>query len=248
MSGTPVRPNSPTALVCIAGAPAVGKSAVADMVAQETGGAVFRIRSFAHTCRSLGWLGDVDNIIGDPHEWERSQEAVEGLLREAFVHGRWSAPDRVVILDDFPRTAEELQLLCAIARLVDIPLGIVELTTTDLVLMSRCHHRRVCLACAPDPGGEPHVPAESSPGLPVDCAVCRGPLAVRRSDEPSAFLDRVDQYRKRRTSMREAAAALGVRVAEVDATEDVSVVCAAVRAVSADIVNGAIDSATRADQ
>lgn len=235
MSGTG---NRPTAFMCISGAPAVGKSVVANRVARSLGGAVFRLRTFAHTCRSVGWLTDVDNLPAHPQEWEESPETVERLLREAFVHGRWSMPNHVAFLDDFPRTADELRLLTAIARLLDVPLGIVELTAADLVLMTRCHHRRICLACAPDPGGEPHSAALPSPDLPLECPTCGSPLAVRRSDETPAFIDRVDQHRKRRVPLRDAAAALGVRIDIVDATVDLATVCVAVRAASADIVSG----------
>jgi adenylate kinase family enzyme len=230
------RLRPPRYLLCVVGPPAIGKSVVAESVSGALEGTVFQLRSFARTCRVEGWLPANARVAVTAQDWDGDTSVVETVLRQAFVHGRFAAPGRYVILDDFPRTADELLLLKGVGRLVDTRLGVVELTAADLTLMTRCHHRRVCLGCTSDPGGEPHEPAEAMPGLPDQCPECGGPLAVRRSDQTAAFIDRVDEYRSRRSALRNAAAASAVPVVAVDAAPELAAVCAAVKAAAVELV------------
>lgn len=220
-------------LLCVIGPPAVGKSTVADGLADELPGSVFNLHRFLRRCRVQGRL---DGAPGRASEWSGGADDLVGtevLLRHAFAYGRFPALGCCVLLDGLPRTADELGLVLGVARLADTPVGMVELTAPEEIVMTRAFNRRVCAACAPDSDGEPSVPARSVTGLLVRCGACGGPLSVRLGDSPAALLRSVDLYRRHRALLAEAATAARVPLIAVDATPDVYAVRVAATAAAA---------------
>lgn len=204
--------------VALVGPPAVGKSTVSEALADRTGARVFRLREFAHevrcrpaadqrlfdTCDSLGWL---------------PEETVFLLLQAALLHGQFPA-NGLVALENLPGSLTQLLLLTAIADQLRAPLALIELTAADTVVAARARTRRVCPACEPDPGGDPHRPALRTTRDPDRCDSCGGGLLPRRGDEPQRFAARLARFRRRIPAIRRAATALHLPYHTVDATCD----------------------------
>jgi adenylate kinase family enzyme len=187
--------------LAVIGPPAVGKASLAEALAQPLSARVFPWRVLARA-RNIPQLPHVVDPRG-----EYADHSVDELLRDAFLHGGFPASGRAIILPDFPVTTTQLMLLHSVARTRGVELRLLELDAINAVLMARAHHRRLCLACRPDPGGEPHDVAPTDPQIPSSCPTCGGPLALRSADEPATFFARLSRYREERPGLWSAARA-----------------------------------------
>jgi adenylate kinase family enzyme len=211
--------------IAVIGPPAVGKTSLADALAQALSARVFAWRAFARTRRAQRLPAEV---AVDPRG-EYADAVVDELLRDAFLHGGFPAFGRPVILPGFPVTVAHLVLLHSVARTRGVPLRVLEIDAINGVLMARAYHRRLCLACRPDPDGEPHDIASADPRMPTRCDVCAGPLAIRCADRQITFVTRLAQYREQRPAMWAAAYTARIPWAQVNAASSAAAASLALR-------------------
>jgi|GEM_PF-3325006 len=205
-------------LVAVVGPPAVGKSTVSRALVDSLGAQVFRLREFAHECRSHGTANERLFETRDSLGWF-AEETVFLLLQAAFIQGQFS-PCGLVVLENFPGSLTQLLLLKATADQLQAPLMLIELIAADVVVAARARTRRVCPACEPDPHGDPHRPARRATHDLNRCDSCDGRLLPRPGDEPERFAARLARFRRRISPVRRAATALQIPHHEVDATCD----------------------------
>jgi adenylate kinase len=176
-----------SSLAAVIGPPGAGKTTVVTALAQLRGLPVFRLREavIAHSDR----LADLAPSA-DPLGWV-SVQAVDRILRAAFIDSRLGTCISPVLLDNFPGTAEQLHQLAEVASMIDRRITILELRADVLTLAVRVAARRICLACNLDR----HAPATASVTDPICCAQCGAPLTRRDSDTPPRHALRLSRYR-----------------------------------------------------
>jgi adenylate kinase family enzyme len=225
------------AFICLVGPPSSGKSSIVDAVSAVDGDtAVFRMRRFTRDCVRAGLVPAHLNM--DDPRGDYPLDTIDHLLRTAFLHHRFLAPGTVVLLDDFPRRAEDLRLLHSVARTCGASIAVIELIARGVDLMARAHHRLLCMSCEPDLDGDPHQPAAPGPGLPDRCTRCQGPLQVRRDDLPNAFADREGIYERRSSELYQTAADLGITPKCIDSAGDIGEAVDFVRATIQRLTSG----------
>ncbi|MGH3719551.1 MAG: hypothetical protein ACRDRI_12080 [Pseudonocardiaceae bacterium] len=204
--------------VAVVGPPAVGKSTVSRALADSLGAQVFRLREFAHECRSQGTADERLFERRDSLGW-LPEETVFLLLQAAFIHRQFSAGG-LVVLENFPGSLTQLLLLKATAVQLHAPLTLIELAAADTVVAARARTRRVCPTCEPDTHGDPHRPAHPTTHDLDRCERCGGEVLPRRGDEPERFAARLARFRRRISAIRRAATALHIPYHQADATRD----------------------------
>lgn len=90
------------------------------------------------------------------------------------------------ILDGAPRTVEQAIALEELGVNID---KVVDIKVADEDIIKRLSGRRVCSVC----GASYHTLYKPSL-MPDTCDRCRGPLVVRKDDEPSTILERLQIY------------------------------------------------------
>ena len=90
------------------------------------------------------------------------------------------------ILDGVPRTVAQAEALEEMGVEID---KVVDLEVADDTIIKRLSGRRVCSAC----GASYHTIYKPSK-QPDVCDRCTGPLIVRKDDEPSTILERLNVY------------------------------------------------------
>ncbi len=218
-------------LLALIGPPAAGKTTVSADLVHRLGATVFRLREFAIHCRAERLFSDEAFSTHDELGWF-SDTLVDALLRAAFLHGHFPATS-VVILENFPGTAEQLHLLDSVARIRGAQIGVIELAAPDQILHVRARRRRVCVTCEPDPLGDPHRPAIASAAKPTACRECGDALVRRRSDQPAILAARLQRYRQRSAAIRDSATALGLPYVRINATAEPAATVAAAAQVAA---------------
>ncbi len=126
-----------------------------------------------------------------------------GLKAKSFIDSGALVPDDVIIsiikerlkeddckkgfiLDGVPRTVAQAEALETMG--VDID-KVVDIEVSDDAIVKRLSGRRVCSAC----GASYHTQYKPSAKSDV-CDRCGGALIVRKDDEPSTVLDRLNTY------------------------------------------------------
>lgn len=220
----PSRDTGPSAsvLVAVVGPPGAGKSTIVRGLARTNGAPVFRLRE---TIRARPELLAGLAPSPDPLGWV-SPEAVRRVLTATFL-GSVYAADPVVLLDNFPGTAGQLNLLAGIAGQAGRRLALLELTATAATAVARVAERRVCAACGPDP----HAPAEPATDDPEVCSSCRAALIRRTSDVPRLHGLRMARYLANRPEIAESAADHAIEHRTVSADDDLTAVRSSVNAV-----------------
>ena len=106
-------------------------------------------------------------------------ESVLGLVEE-----RLGGPgDRAVLLDGFPRTVRQAEMLAELFASRGLaPPVVIEIRVPTEALLARLTSRRTCASCGPRPAGEFH------------CSGCGMKLAVRADDDESVIRERLRVY------------------------------------------------------
>lgn len=174
-------------MVAVIGPPGAGKSTVVSALARFEGAAVFRLREAVRT------YADVASGVmptTDPLGWV-DLETVRRVLEVAFVVGRFPTGGGPVLLDNFPGTAAQLDVLIEVAATADRRVAAIELRADSAVVTARTAIRQVCPQCGPDR----HYPAVAAVGEPHRCAGCGARLVRRDSDTPQRHALRLARYR-----------------------------------------------------
>lgn len=105
-----------------------------------------------------------------------------------IIKERLAAPDcqNGFILDGVPRTVAQAEALEEMGVEID---KVVDIEVADDTIVKRLSGRRVCSAC----GASYHTVYKPST-QPDICDRCGGELIVRKDDEPSTILERLDVY------------------------------------------------------
>jgi adenylate kinase family enzyme len=205
-------------LLALIGPPASGKSSLAEALAQEHGHGLFRLRESAWRARpEISGLEEALLHSPDPLGWIDDEYVRAVLDREL---GPMLASERPVVLESFPGTANQVNLLLgtmAAARLGPANLRVAELRASDRTLRKRADHRRVCLTCEQDERGDPHRPAKGR----RRCRSCGGPLIRRLSDTEAAFERRSRRFNANIPAIGDALATHGVAITPLDATRSI---------------------------
>ena len=218
-SGPVMGPAPWTVLVAVIGPPGAGKSTVVAALANTDGMPVFRLRE---TIRGRpGLLAGLGPSM-DPLGWV-SLEAVRRALHARFVQGRFTFGASTVLLDNFPGTAGQLDLLAETAEAAAARLALLELRVDTATIVGRVAQRRVCLACSPDP----HAPAARAADDARRCGSCRTVLARRDTDVPRLHELRLARYAANQPEIAERAAERGLAHLSVNADATMSEVCQA---------------------
>ena len=107
-------------------------------------------------------------------------ELVVGLVEERLVEG---AADGGVLLDGFPRTRRQAELLAGLFAAHGLPLPLaIEIAVPEEEVVRRLAGRRTCSSCGPRPAGE------------SACGTCGRGLASRPDDLPDVVLSRLQTY------------------------------------------------------
>lgn len=173
-------------LVAVIGPPGAGKTTVVGALAQSRRLPVFRLREAVVAYSDL--LADLGPTT-DPLGWVAVQ-AVERILRAAFVDGRFDVGIGPVLLDNFPGTAHQLHRLAEVTTVTGRRIAILELRADRSTVAVRVAARRICPTCDSDR----HAPAVASATAPQCCARCGAQLARRHSDSPTRHALRLARY------------------------------------------------------
>jgi adenylate kinase family enzyme len=174
-------------MVAVIGPPGAGKSTVVSALASVEGTVVFRLREAVRAYADV--VGAVASGA-DPLGWI-DLGAVRRVLDEAFVAGRFPTGGGPVLLDNFPGTAAQLDLLIEVAAASGRRVALMELSAGSAVVTARTALRRVCPECGPDV----HHPAVAAVGEPHRCAGCGAGLVRRDTDTPARHGLRLARYR-----------------------------------------------------
>ncbi len=174
-------------MAAVIGPPGAGKSAVVHALAQVDGAVVFRLREAVRSYADV--LGGV-LASADPLGWV-DLVAVGRVLDAAFIVGRFPTDDGPVLLDNFPGTAAQLDVLVDVATAAERRVVVLELRAGSAVVSARTAVRQVCPQCGPDE----HHPATAAAGRPHRCAGCGAGLVRRDSDTPARHALRLARYR-----------------------------------------------------
>lgn len=114
-----------------------------------------------------------------------SDDIVIGILKD-----RLDEPDakKGFILDGFPRTVPQAEALDSMGVKID---KAVELDVSDETIKTRLTGRRVCLDC----GATYHV-VNMPPKVEGICDVCGSKIVIRKDDDPSTVVSRLETYHK----------------------------------------------------
>ncbi|MEU7906370.1 hypothetical protein [Actinoplanes sp. NPDC049118] len=222
MSRPPVR------LIAVIGPPAVGKSTLSRHLQDTAGAGVFRLREFAETYRQAHPAQAAAFATTDPLGW--LPDTAVAVLFGAALSDAFPELCPVMVLENLPGNAAQLDLLRDRAAAIGARLDLVVLTAPDRVLADRAQTRRVCASCEPDPRGDPHQPAHAADDDPQRCRRCGGRLAARRSDTPELFQARLGRFRASLPAIRTAALAAHVPCHFLDSTGDITTTAVAVQA------------------
>ena len=119
-----------------------------------------------------------------------SDEIVADLVRERLARADARAG---VVLDGFPRTVAQAQVLDAMLG-DDDALVIIDIAVSAADLIRRLSRRRVCEACGT-------IVALSEAGEPAVCAQCGGALAQRSDDREEVVRERLAVYEQSTTPL-----------------------------------------------
>jgi adenylate kinase family enzyme len=207
-------------LVAVIGPPGAGKSTIVASLAKSGRIPVFRLREMIRSHPELlaGFAPSPD-----PLGWV-SLQAVWRVLNSAFVDGLFPLAGGSVLLDNFPGTAGQLDLLAEIADAVGARVALLELQARASTIIFRVAQRRVCLACGPDS----HAPAVSCVDDKDRCAACGTTLSRRDTDIPRLHGLRLARYTANLPEITELAAEHGIPHMTVDANLPMTDVCPAV--------------------
>ena len=126
-----------------------------------------------------------------------------GMKAKAYIDSGALVPDDVIIsiikerlaaddcrggfiLDGVPRTVAQAEALEEMGVEID---AVIDIEVPDEVIVKRLSGRRVCAAC----GASYHTIYKPST-RPDTCDRCGGKLIVRKDDEPSTILERLNVY------------------------------------------------------
>ena len=217
MTVVDTRANVP-AVVMLTGPTCVGKRTLAALLPADRV-QILDLQVFARG-RAAAGLAAGRAIAGLPSPRVYPAAAVDELLRDALVQAMVPALGHTVVVPGLPATVEQVDLLATLTRSLGVPGAAVELEAFSVSLLVRRERRRICLACCPDPGGEPHIVAPpgderyivdvSDDRLRDTCAGCRARLFVRARDGLPSFRRRVQAYRAVAPALRRAARAAGL--------------------------------------
>lgn len=207
-----VREPAGSLLVAVIGPPGAGKSTVVAALAGAGSVPVFRLRE---TIRARPELLAGLAPTPDPLGWV-DPEAVGRVVQAVFVEGRFGFGASTVLLDNFPGTAGQLELLTEVAACTGARLALLELRAHTRTVMARVAERRVCPSC----GRDPHAPAVPAAGDPEQCGSCAAPLVRRDTDVPRLHGLRLARYTENRPEITECAAERGIphRIVNADAS------------------------------
>lgn len=126
-----------------------------------------------------------------------------GLVAKSYIDAGSLVPDEVVIgivkerlseedckngyiLDGFPRTIPQAEALDDMGDTVDV---VLSLEVDDKEIVKRMSGRRVCEKC-----GTSYHTEFKKPEKEGVCNLCDGNLVIRKDDEPSTVLNRLEVY------------------------------------------------------
>lgn len=189
-------------LVSIIGPPGAGKSTVVAALSEAGAVPVFRLReSIRARPQLLAGLAPTSDPLG----WVRP-EAVRRVAHAVFVDDRFGFGASTALLDNFPSTADQLEMLADITASTGARLAVLELRADTRTVMARVSARQVCPSCGPDP----HAPAIPAADDPHRCGSCAAPLVRRDTDAPRLHALRLARYAANRPEITGCAADRGI--------------------------------------
>lgn len=132
-----------------------------------------------------------DEIGRQVEDLMRSGKLVTDDLVNSFVQRRLSEPDcrSGVILDGYPRTLGQAEVLLQITENLHFRPVVVHLVVDDATIVARLSGRRQCPVCHTVYSNQAHPP--KVPGI---CDYDGTPLVRREDDKESVIRERLEQY------------------------------------------------------
>ncbi|OFB38789.1 hypothetical protein Manayef4_21285 [Frankia sp. CgMI4] len=157
----------------------------------------------ATSAERLGWIDDFTVVT-----------ALHGYVKSVVA----TSLPRTVFFDNFPGTGAQVRFYLAVLEqhAPGCVVHAVELTADLTTLYRRAFQRRVCHRCERDPIRDPRLPAVPSAEDSQRCARCGGILHPRRGDAPRLLRARLNRYRQTAEGIRDAFAAAGIPITQLD--------------------------------
>jgi len=141
-----------------------------------------------------------------------SDEVVNGL-----VAGRLAQPDteRGFILDGYPRTLAQAEVLGALLESLQIREVVIHLVVDPAMIVKRISGRRQCPRC-----GTLYNSASKPPRIPGICDLDGETLAIREDDRESVVRERLAGYERQTRPVIDYFRATGCTLIELDSSAD----------------------------
>jgi adenylate kinase len=142
---------------------------------------------------------------------------VKDYVVNALVEERLAQPDcqRGFILDGYPRTRAQAEMLCGMLKARGISELVIHLVVDYNIVIARLTGRRQCPVC-----GTLYNVLSKPPKVPGVCDLEGAALIVRDDDREEVIRERMDAYEKQTRPLIDYFREKGERLYEVDASHD----------------------------
>lgn len=208
-------------LVVLMGPPGSGKGSLSRPLVDDMGWLQLSTGNLCrfHIAQQTPIGKEIDLII-------KSGKLVHDELIAAMVE-EWIAEqpiDKTILLDGYPRTAEQATLLLTMVKNGSYDLKIFDFSVQDQVIVDRLAHRIVCSNKACQAVYSDRSDSTQAPLQKGICNLCSAKLVRRADDEPGAISERLRIYHTHAQELMNFFVEAGIPVCHIDGNKSIDMV------------------------